>query len=156
MGDMKKVSSTEGQERSANTSTLLQYRASTSAAAIMAKMKVAISNRNFPSFAELVMRDSNQLHAICLDSFPPITYLNSTSHAIMDFVHRFNSKEKRLAYTFDAGPNACLITQSKNVDLVANSLARYFGDGNKPNALDELFKCETSCEKPNKLVDFEK
>ena len=51
------------------------------------------------------MRDSNMLHAICQDTYPPIFYLNETSHALINFVTQFNqvSKEIKLAYTFDAG-----------------------------------------------------
>lgn len=51
------------------------------------------------------MRDSNMLHAICQDTYPPIFYLNETSHALINFVTQFNqvSKEITLAYTFDAG-----------------------------------------------------
>lgn len=45
------------------------------------------------------------LHAICQDTYPPIFYLNETSHALISFVTQFNhvSKEIKLAYTFDAG-----------------------------------------------------
>ena len=45
------------------------------------------------------------LHAICQDTYPPIFYLNETSHALINFVTQFNhvSKEIKLAYTFDAG-----------------------------------------------------
>ena len=61
--------------------------------------------KNFESLAEVTMRDSNMLHAICQDTYPPIFYLNETSHALINFVTQFNqlSKEIKLAYTFDAG-----------------------------------------------------
>ena len=36
------------------------------------------------------MRDSNQLHAVCLDTFPPCVYMNATSHAVVDLVHAIN------------------------------------------------------------------
>ena len=53
-------------------------------------MERAIQARDFTQLAELTMRDSNQMHAVCLDSYPPLFYLNATSHAIMDLVHRWN------------------------------------------------------------------
>ncbi len=36
-------------------------------------------------------QDSNQFHAVCLDTYPPITYLNDTSRAIIDLCTRYNS-----------------------------------------------------------------
>lgn len=36
------------------------------------------------------MRDSNQFHAICLDTYPPCVYLNQVSYEIMSLVHDYN------------------------------------------------------------------
>lgn len=36
------------------------------------------------------MRDSNQFHAICLDTYPPCVYLNQVSQEIISFVHEYN------------------------------------------------------------------
>ena len=36
------------------------------------------------------MADSNQLHAICLDTFPPCVYMNQVSHQIVRLVHQIN------------------------------------------------------------------
>ena len=36
------------------------------------------------------MQDSNQFHAVCLDTYPPLFYMNSTSHAIIQLVHQYN------------------------------------------------------------------
>ena len=43
-------------------------------------MEEAIKNRDFASFAQLTCADSNQFHAVCLDTTPPIFYMNDTSH----------------------------------------------------------------------------
>ncbi|KAJ0805299.1 putative diphosphomevalonate decarboxylase [Helianthus annuus] len=45
------------------------------------QMEKAIQNRDFPSFARLACIDSNQFHAVCLDTYPPIFYMNDTSHS---------------------------------------------------------------------------
>lgn len=37
------------------------------------------------------MKDSNQFHAVALDTYPPALYMNSVSHEIIDFVHTYNS-----------------------------------------------------------------
>ncbi len=56
------------------------------------------------------MMDSNQFHATCLDTFPPIFYMNDVSRAVVATVHALNKASGRnlCAYTFDAGPNAVM------------------------------------------------
>lgn len=47
------------------------------------------------------MADSNQFHATCLDTLPPIFYLNDTSRQIIRLVHAFNNfhgKVKGICY----------------------------------------------------------
>ena len=56
----------------------------------MTHMEAAYHARDFASFAKLAMRDSNQFHATCLDTFPPIFYMNDTSRAIVQMVHASN------------------------------------------------------------------
>lgn len=46
----------------------------------VADMEAAIKYHDFPSFARLACSDSNQFHALCLDTSPPIFYMNDTSH----------------------------------------------------------------------------
>ena len=57
----------------------------------IAEMIRYINERNFEGFGQLTMKDSNQFHATCLDTFPPISYLNDTSRHIIHLVHRFNA-----------------------------------------------------------------
>ena len=74
----------------------------------MARMEAAIRARDFPTFAHVTMCESNSFHATCLDTDPPIFYLNDVSRAAIQAVQAINEKAGRLvaAYTFDAGPNA--------------------------------------------------
>eukprot|EP00466_Bigelowiella_natans_P012481 jgi/Bigna1/68404/fgenesh1_pg.6_\ len=136
----------------------------------MEAMKAAIRTKDFDAFAKLTMADSNQFHAICLDTEPPLFYMNviyglydpfsepfvfssisaasafcskhvmtsnaddffitnadnifitwvgrgetDTSRDIIDYINAFNATKKdeekgglRAAYTYDAGPNACI------------------------------------------------
>ncbi len=55
----------------------------------------AIGKRDFSSFAALSMRDSNQLHAVCLDTTPPCVYMNDVSHAVQELVHRINEVARK-------------------------------------------------------------
>ena len=75
----------------------------------------AIEERDFQTFADITIRDSNQFHAICQDTFPPCVYMNQTSHAVSSLVHQLNEYfgENVACYTFDAGPNACLFLLEK-------------------------------------------
>lgn len=51
----------------------------------------AILEKNFPVFAELTMKDSNQFHAVCLDTYPPCVYMNDVSHSVVSVIHKYNN-----------------------------------------------------------------
>ncbi|KAL3896010.1 MAG: hypothetical protein SGCHY_004351 [Lobulomycetales sp.] len=106
----KETSSTAGMQTSVATSELMATRIRDCVPKRIEDIKKAILEKDFETFAEITMRESNQFHAICLDTWPPIFYLTDVSKQIMQMVHAYN-KEKgstRLAYTFDAGPNAVI------------------------------------------------
>lgn len=119
--DKKGVASTAGMQTTVETSTLFKARADTIVPQRMAEMEEAIQAKNFPKFAEITMKDSNSFHACCLDSWPPIHYLNDVSRAAMNAVETINRRagEAVAAYTFDAGPNAVIYYEEKNTQLVA-------------------------------------
>lgn len=119
--DKKGVASTAGMQTTVATSTLFKTRATEVVPKRMEEMEDAISARNFPAFAETTMKDSNSFHACCLDSFPPIHYLNDVSRAAMNAVETINRRAGELvaAYTFDAGPNAVIYYEERNSQLVA-------------------------------------
>lgn len=102
----------------------------------------AIEERDFETLAEIAMADSNNMHATMLDSWPPIKYMNEKSWKVVEAVHEMNSRYGRniAAYTFDAGPNAHVITTPKYEKEVedemrsalgerARILASHIGDG---------------------------
>ncbi|KFM61632.1 Diphosphomevalonate decarboxylase, partial [Stegodyphus mimosarum] len=124
----KGISSTIGMKRSVLTSSLLKYRASDIVPARVEEITEAILQQDFEKFAEITMKDSNQFHAICLDTFPPVHYLNSISYVIMEFVHAYNDfyHKNKVAYTFDAGPNACLFLMKQDVSEVISLIKNIF------------------------------
>lgn len=113
----KKVSSTNGMATTVQNSELFRHRIERCVGRRVERMKKAIAERDFATFAEITMKDSNQFHAVCLDSYPPIVYMNDVSHSIAQLVHKYNEHEgeTRVAYTFDAGPNAVLYLLEKDV-----------------------------------------
>ncbi|XP_056463240.1 diphosphomevalonate decarboxylase [Gadus chalcogrammus] len=115
--ERKPVGSTAGMQTSVETSSLLKHRAESVVPDRMKQMIEAVHKKDFATFAELTMRDSNQFHATCLDTFPPIFYLNTVSRHVISLVHQYNRHygEARVAYTFDAGPNAVIYTLQQHV-----------------------------------------
>lgn len=86
----KKISSAIGMKNSVETSELLKHRASKCVPKRVELMQQAIIDRNFDKFAELTIKDSNQMHAVCLDTYPPCSYLTDVTHSIIDIVHAYN------------------------------------------------------------------
>lgn len=134
VSDAKKdVGSTEGMQETVQTSELLKHRISSVVPERMNLIEKAIKEKDFDSFAEITMADSNQFHAVCLDTYPPIFYLNDISRGIIRLITAFNklfldgnSKGYKVAYTFDAGPNAVLYMPRKNVALVLGLIDHFF------------------------------
>jgi diphosphomevalonate decarboxylase len=92
------------------------------------EMEAAYLARDFAAFGKLTMQDSNQFHATCLDTFPPIFYLNDVSKQIVHVVHRYNDSAGRVqaAYTFDAGPNAVVFVERAHVQELLSLLLHCF------------------------------
>jgi diphosphomevalonate decarboxylase len=102
-------------ETSRLTSLLLAHRASEIVDKRLQEIEQAYLNKDFETFGRITMQDSNQFHAVCMDTYPPIFYMNDVSKAIIKLVHAYNAwaGEIRAAYTFDAGPNAVIYTLEK-------------------------------------------
>lgn len=134
----KDTPSTAGMQLTVETSTLFQHRIANVVPKRVEEMIKAIKERNFHQFAEITMKDSNQFHACCQDSYPPIKYMNDISWSIVRMIHKLNDfyGTNRLAYTFDAGPNACIYLLENEVDefltlvnhLYPNSANDYNGE----------------------------
>jgi len=127
----KSVGSTEGMRRSVATSELLEYRRQHIVPQRMAQMEAAIAARDFETFALLTMKDSNQFHCICQDTYPPISppYMNDISHKIVSLVTEYNKAQVKAAYTFDAGANAVLFCLEENYEELLASVMKYFPRG---------------------------
>ncbi|KAL6934859.1 probable Diphosphomevalonate decarboxylase [Hanseniaspora guilliermondii] len=143
--DKKDVSSTSGMQLTVKTSDLFQKRITEVVPERFEQMKKSILDKDFELFAELTMKDSNSFHATCLDSYPPIFYMNDTSKKVVRLVHKINAFYGKtiVAYTFDAGPNAVLYYLEENEDKLMTFIYAMFknlnGWENKYNG-DELNK----------------
>lgn len=129
----KDVSSTSGMKRTVETSEHFKDRISRVVPQRIEEMEMAIRNRNLTSFLEVTMKDSNSFHSICLDTYPPIKYMNETSFEVVKFVHAFNEYCQKSSfgsiqagYTFDAGPNACIYLSDQSLPLFYTCVNEYF------------------------------
>ncbi|KAK5145662.1 diphosphomevalonate decarboxylase [Cryomyces antarcticus] len=126
--EKKGVSSTAGMQTTVATSSLFHARVE-SVPSRMQQMEAAIRARDFGAFARLTMRDSNSFHATCLDTDPPIFYLNDVSRAAIAAVNGINSAAgaEIAAYTFDAGPNAVIYYLAEHATAVAGTFKGILG-----------------------------
>lgn len=124
----KETPSTSGMQTSTETSPFLAYRAAHIVEERMKQMEDAIHKRDFQLYGELTMRDSNSFHSTCLDTYPPIFYLNDTSKTIINLITYVNKHygKIKIAYTFDAGPNAVLYALKEDTPLLLHLITRYF------------------------------
>ncbi|EYC12311.1 hypothetical protein Y032_0048g1721 [Ancylostoma ceylanicum] len=122
----KEVGSSKGMRNTVETSELLKHRAKCIVPERIKRLSAAFEAHDFHEFALITMADSNQLHAICLDTFPPLKYMSDASWVVIRAVNEFNAGSRmRAAYTFDAGPNACIFVENNNVDELLTHLSRY-------------------------------
>lgn len=135
----KDVSSSSGMSSSVKTSSLLEYRAREVVPQRMNAIKDAIIKKDFNTFAEITMKDSNQFHAICMDTFPPLFYLNDSSREIIKICSLVNGyygpNNNKVAYTFDAGPNACIYLLDNFVDTFIEIIRHFFTSGDNNDKL---------------------
>ncbi|CCH42376.1 Diphosphomevalonate decarboxylase [Wickerhamomyces ciferrii] len=126
--DKKDTPSTSGMQTTVQTSDLFQWRIKEVVPKRFEEMKKSILDKDFTKFADLTMKDSNSFHATCLDSYPPIFYLNDTSKKIIKLVHSINEFYGKTvaAYTFDAGPNAVIYYEDQNESKIFSFLYKLF------------------------------
>ncbi|KAI8923602.1 GHMP kinase [Entophlyctis helioformis] len=139
----KDTGSTEGMQLTVESSPLLQHRIAHVVPARMQRMIRAVTDKDFDAFAEITMADSNQFHAVCLDTFPPIFYMNDISRGIISLITAYNNlflsapapagsdatstrRGYRAAYTYDAGPNAVLYIRREHVAEVVALINHFF------------------------------
>ncbi len=91
-------------------------------------MYEALESKNFSAFAEITMKESNALHAVCLDTYPPIFYMNETSRQIIKAATVLNSAgAPRVAYSIDAGFHVFVFTHKDNADEVLTTMQKIDG-----------------------------
>lgn len=122
----KKISSRDGMKISKETSSFLKYRIETIVPENIKNIKEALKNKNFEDLGKVIMKESNNFHAVCRDSYPSFNFLNEQSEYLMKAVYELNQIENKIicAYTFDAGSNCFIIYEKCNEDKIVNYFKR--------------------------------
>jgi diphosphomevalonate decarboxylase len=115
----KTIGSREGMALSVETCSWLHYRAKEVVPKRMARLESALSAGDWKVIVECTIQDSNELHAVCMSTYPPILYLEDTTLQLMRNCEAYNADkrtkgefEQMIAYTIDAGPNVCFVASS--------------------------------------------
>lgn len=124
----KPIGSTSAMERSVQNSDLLKHRAAHVVPERMKQMEKAILDKDFDKFGQLTIQDSNQFHAVCLDTYPPVMYLNDVSKLIINVMTQYNAHygQVKAAYTYDAGPNAVIYTTQDALPEILQVVHHFF------------------------------
>jgi len=137
----KHTSSTSGMQTSVATNRQLHVRAEEIVPKRIVEIEKAILQKDFQTFSQLTMQDSDDFHQICNDTIPSIHYLNDTSKRIINLIHQINKLSmvgNKAAYTFDAGPNAVIFTKKEFLPELAALVKYYFP--NKTLPLEQYFR----------------
>ncbi len=122
--EKKKIPSRAGMKQTVETNPFFTQR-KTSAEKRLREVREAYRQKDLDALASLIMADSNEMHALMLSTVPSIRYLDSSSLKIMDAIEELNASEggNIAGYTFDAGPNAHIITLKKYERKISSMLA---------------------------------
>ncbi len=86
----------------------------------------AVREKNWAELFKLTKQASNNFHAVCLRTDPPIIYLNDKSTEIIRTIQTLDYA----AYTFDAGPNAVIFALKNHSGEVEERLKAIVGKSN--------------------------
>ena len=118
----KNVGSTEGMERSKQTSPY--YGAWTeSTKSDHAAALLAVSQRDFSRLASIAESSCLKMHALMLSSQPPLSYWNGAPVETIAAVRELQGAGVCVFFTIDAGPQVKALCQEDATDVVAERLA---------------------------------
>ena len=138
----KEISSSLGMKITKETSELFKYRINHVVNENLIKLKKSLEKKDFNSLAEIIIKDSNNFHACCRDSYPTINYLNAESEYIIKAVMLLNKiyGKNICAYSFDAGSNAFIFYERVNQKLIDEYFNFVLGFSEKIDKLISYFE----------------
>ena len=121
----KNIGSTQG-HRIAETSPLQSARVADAPRRIEI-CRNAILERDFETFASIVEKDSDLMHAVMMTSNPALFYWNPATLHVMQSVRDWRAEGLPVFYTIDAGPNVHVITLKEKMDEIKQKLENLKG-----------------------------
>ena len=155
----KDISSSIGMKITKETSELFKYRIKDIVIKNLENLKISLKEKDFNTLAETIIKDSNNFHACCRDSYPSFNYLNEQSEYIIKAVTLLNKLSERniCAYTFDAGSNAFLVYEMKNKKIIDDFFDKVLGFNDNIKIEELLLKNgennENNIKEINKLIE---
>jgi diphosphomevalonate decarboxylase len=117
----KKVSSTEGHTLAGSSPF---YRARILGMSQKVKeIKLALKNRDFTKFGEILEAEAINMHAVMMTSNPALFYWTPKTLEIVLKVSDWRSGGIEAYFTIDAGPNVHIICEGKSLDALKKKLA---------------------------------
>jgi len=117
----KPIGSTEGMNHTRATSPFFQAYLDTVPQDI-AQALAAIENRDVAALGVVAERSCLRMHATMMGADPPVQYLRSASHQIMNAVRRMRDEGAPVFFTADAGPNIKVFCEPSAVSTVRSTL----------------------------------
>lgn len=119
----KSVSSTEGMQRSSETSPFYNVWLR-GAGDDYAEASDAIAARDFAKLAAVSELNCLKMHSVMLTSVPTLSYWNAATIQCMDSVRALRGQGVMAFFTIDAGPQVKVMCQPQDVTAVEDALSR--------------------------------
>ena len=123
--ETKSVGSTEG-HKLASTSPMQAARVQ-DAQRRLDLCRVAIQNRDFEAFTQIIELDCHLMHSVMMTSQPALHYWLPASLAVMQAVRNWREGGLSVCYTLDAGPNVHVLCPKETAANVCSQLQEIDG-----------------------------
>jgi diphosphomevalonate decarboxylase len=91
------------------------------------KIKLAMKNKDFTKFGEILEAEAINMHMVMMTSNPPLYYWLPETLKVMVKVMEWRNKGLESYFTIDAGPNVHVICRTKDVDRLTKRLRKLSG-----------------------------
>ncbi len=125
----KEVLSRDGMRHCVETSTIFNKWVTT-ANDDAAKMVSLLQTNDFKAIGELMERNTLLMHETTLHANPPFSYLNSDTHACLEYIRKIRQDGFETYFTMDAGPNVKLLCRESEVHIIYKKLLEKYDESN--------------------------
>lgn len=124
--EQKSIGSTEGMNRTAETSPFYRTWVKTQSADLDA-MRKAIKQKNFERVGELTEYSCFKMHGLAMSARPPLLYWNAVTVKLINTVRELRTNGIPAYVTMDAGPQVKILCQPEYVKKIKQALSTIDG-----------------------------